>query len=189
MITFATFEEAEATLQLFNAKNLKPGLYESDIGFIAITGIGPFAAFHTLQRLEFDEIINIGLAGSLREDLTLGSIHPIATCKKHLWHPRGIEAAQHSLASSCSTLHLNKEGLHLSTVDFPLHGNHHLFDCDLIDMEGYSVALLASIKQKPCKLYKLISDYCNKDTFSTIKTHLPIYSHNIALFLQNKKNT
>lgn len=185
LITFATYEEAQGSLDLFKAKEIKRGFYESDIGYIAITGIGPFAAFYSLQNINFDQIVNIGLAGSLRDDIILGSIHPVASCQKHAWHPKGTDS---SLASDFPTLILENKGLRLRTLDFPLYNGHDSLrnECDLIDMEGYGIALIAKTKQKPCKLYKLVSDYCNKESSLVIKNKIDEYSRKIALYLKGE---
>ncbi len=188
LITFATIEEAEATLASFNAKTLQPSLFSSDIGLIAITGIGPFAAYVTLKALDsqFDTIINIGFAGSLRKELECGAIYPIATCKKHLWHPKGASASKQCLAASFGELVLNPEGLRLSTVDFPLYKNASklLLESDLVDMEGYGIALGAQALGKQCNLYKLVSDYCTDTSASLIKNNMSLYSQTISSYLK-----
>lgn len=189
LITFATINEAAASLSSFDAKLLQTGLYSSTIGLIAITGIGSYAASAALKRIpyDFDSIINIGLAGSVRPELELGSMHAITTCKKHLWHPQGQTAALNSLAALLEDIHLDANGLTLSTLDFPLHDVPDTLknSTDLVDMEGYAIALEASLLGKKCQLYKLVSDHCTGQTVSQIKNNMGKYSQLIARFLNN----
>ncbi|MCE5295249.1 MAG: hypothetical protein LLF94_11655 [Chlamydiales bacterium] len=194
LITFATVEEAEHTLATFDAQFIKTGLYQSTIGYIGITGIGPFAAAFAIQAIHntynIKEVINIGFAGSLNPKLELGSIWPISSCSKHLWHPKGHIAAQNCLANEITTLALQTDGVSLSTVDFPLYETPaHLIDvCDLIDMEGYAIAQAALSLGLPCTLYKLVSDYCTSTSLSEIKNNMRKYSQIVSSFLNNKYN-
>lgn len=189
VITFATIEEAAESLDAFNAKSIKPGLYTSDIGLLAITGIGSFAAYTAIRQLSttFESVVNIGLAGSLRKDLELGSIHPITCCKKHLWHPKGQSAAQNCLAASLQEIALTAQGLRLTTVDFPLYEapSELVNTSDLVDMEGYGLASGVLDLGKTCTLYKLVSDYCTPTSGSIIKNNISEYSRKIASFLRN----
>lgn len=190
VITFATYEEAAGSLGAFHAKSIKPGLYTSDIGLLAITGIGSFAAFTALKQLSvhFDLVVNIGLAGSLWPELERGSIHPIKSCSKHLWHPKGQSSTENCLAAACKDIAFDSDGLRLASVDFPLYdAPTHLSNIsDLVDMEGYGLASCALDLGKPCELYKLVSDHCTQDSGSIIKNNLSEYSRAIAAFLHNK---
>ncbi len=182
LITFATSEEADTTLRKTNAKSLHSGLFSSDIGLIAITGIGPFATHATLLELkdEFETIINIGIAGALNKDLLLGTIYSVAVAHKYLWHPKGPETKEvfHPLA-------LQNSGLKLLTLDFPLYKSID-GEYDLVDMEGYAAAYSAKALGKKCQIFKLVSDYCTRDSSSQIAENINKYSNLIAEFLINK---
>lgn len=188
LICFATHEEASHSLTRFNAEEVHTGLYKSDIGPIVITGIGPFAAHAVSMTLseEIDCFLNIGLAGSLREDLAIGSIHPVASVSKFLWHPKGKDFANISFASQLPFLTLQDQGLRLCTADFPIYGETKELAslCDFVDMEGYGIALSAKVRNIECRLYKIISDHCSESSASQIKTRLPELSEQMACFLE-----
>lgn len=187
LICFATFEEAKATLELFEAQPVANGLYSSSRALFAITGIGSFASHVVTLALSenVEAIVNIGLAGSYRKELEIGSIHPINRCTKFLWHPKGKEASQACVAQGFAPLTLAKEGLHLCTVDFPQYAvsDEERTEFDLVDMEGYGVAFTAEMKGIKCELYKIVSDHCTKKTASQIKERLPYLSEQMAQFL------
>lgn len=189
LITFATVEEAQYTLEYFEARPISDGLYQYDLGMIAITGIGPFAAHIVATALSenVDEIINIGLAGSLNANLEVGTIHSVAKLSKYLWHPKGHEHAKKSLAGSLPAVTLKDSGLHLCTVDWPV-VEEQLVDelrttYDIVDMEGYSVAFAANALDKKCMVYKIISDHCSSDSSAQIRSLLGDLSRSIATFL------
>ncbi len=184
LITFATNEEAKEALALFKAHAIKPGLYTSEIGLIAITGIGPFAAFTALSNLKesFDSVINIGLAGSRLPELEVGSIHSIALCKKYCWNPEA--SSEKTLSHGFADLTFATQGRSLTTLDFPLYAPNSNITSDLVDMEGYGIALAAMSRDLPCSLYKLVSDHCSKDSSSQMKNNIREYSHKIASFLK-----
>ncbi len=169
LITFATYEEAEATLL-----NLK-----SETVHVAITGIGSFAAYTALLGLikEYDHIINIGLAGALKPNLPLGSIHPVATVGKYAWHPKGPEKRFEDIS-------LQKDGLHLLTFDFPVNEKKE-YEADLVDMEGYGIALAAKNYGKKCELYKLVSDHCTNESGSQIANNIKRYSQLISDYIKD----
>lgn len=183
LITFATFKEAETTLALFKATQIDKNLYSCPIGHILITGVGSFAAYISIKRHPhpFDELIHLGIAGALNRTLTLGTIHPVAEALKLSWKP-----ADNSLETSFEPISLCEKGLSLGTVDFPLYQSHST-PCDLIDMEGYALALGAHERTKKCSLYKLVSDFCTKETSSQIKNNISKYSEQLAHFLINNK--
>ena len=177
LITFATFEEAKSTLETCDAKEIDNNLFKSSIGLIAITGIGSFAAYFAVKNIQepFDSIINIGLAGSGIPSLQLGTIYQVSRCSKYNWHPKGAHE------STFAPLDIQKTGFHLSTFDFPVYNSNK--SLELVDMEGYGIALSAKNLNKPCKLYKLVSDYCNEQSSSNIKDTISKYSQIICNFL------
>lgn len=184
LITFATIEEAESTLNNFNAKNIKAGLYTSDIGLLAITGIGSFAAYMYLKQMNqpYSLIVNIGIAGSLESALESGSIHPIKNLYKPLWHPKGTY-----FSPLFQEINTGTDGLRLATLDFPLYSIKAELapQADLVDMEGYAIALFATQEGKECQVYKLVSDHCSEDSSLIIKNNIREYSRSIATFLHN----
>ncbi len=172
LITFATYKEAECTLQLFDAKQKGPTLYECPIGIIAITGMGPQNTEEFLKNFSstITSVINIGLAGALKEELLAGSIHQIAICSRP-----GVDLP---------SLVLKNEGLHLATCDVPQYTTQLKDRYDLVDMEGYSVAAFAKQNTIPCELIKLISDHCTTMTSQKIRANMKAYSEIIANFIK-----
>jgi hypothetical protein len=83
---------------------------------------------------------------------------------------------------------LQATGLRLLTLDFPLYKTDPEVQAitDLVDMEGYPHAYLASQLQMPCEIYKLITDHCTKETSQQIRQNLEHFSELIANFLITK---
>ncbi len=172
LITFATIEEAQATLTTFQAKEVEVNFYSSFIGNILITGMGPEKTKASLLRYldKADHFINFGIAGALQDDVS-------STTLLH-------QIAQVTDEKTLDCIDLLETGLHLLTVDAPLYDTqkrdlfaqrHHL-----VDMEGYVIAKLAKRNKKRCSLYKLVSDFCNESTHEDIMNNLSTHSQTLA---------
>lgn len=178
LIHFATKAEAAETLKKLAAKPTDKNLWECSIGWISIPGIGMPTTFTHLAPLiaEVEEIWSLGIAGTLHPDLKIGTKIQIATCQT-LTH---------------TELTIAENGMRLFSSDTPIHdkktkqalGQNH----DLIDMEGYAVAHLANHFNKPCSIWKWISDFAEEGGKALIQKHLPELSKKMAhhlMYLQN----
>jgi nucleoside phosphorylase len=191
LFVFATIEEAEATIDLLNAKasQASPWLYEHSQGLLVITGIGPFSMLTSLMTItkEITIIYNFGLAGALKNNLELGKLYPVASCSKRQWHPKGEEATKGTASfHACPKIVLDDtQGLSLISSDVPAYGE--LSGAfDLVDMEGYATAFFAKMRTKPCELYKIVSDYCNASSTALIKEGMKRHSATIAQFIDSR---
>lgn len=81
LITMAHLGEAQGVIDLLGLERSAENLYESKDYILLITGEGPFeaatAVSATIARYKFSHAYNLGIAGSLNEKLTIGSVHPI----------------------------------------------------------------------------------------------------------------
>lgn len=178
LLLFATFEEAEASLELFQPRSLKPWLYESEHWYLMITGIGSFHAYIACKTFidQVDHIANFGLAGALKPTFELGSLHEISSVSKLLWHPKGIEAA----SPFCHDIILKNSGPTLISSDMPVYNQTLTAKHDLVDMEAYAAAIIAQQHNKRCTIYKVVSDHCTPESATQIRQNLKKYSDTLA---------
>jgi nucleoside phosphorylase len=171
LIIFATEQEAQDTLKIADAKktqNVK--LYDFAKGHILICGMGPKATEESIKNhiQHYDLIVNFGIVGALREDISSHEIHMVSTVSNDTFHK----------------IKLQNEGLRLLTVTEPLHDKEKRdafsSDFDLVDMEGYVIAQYAAQHKKPCKMYKIISDFCKAGGPEEIKAKLPALSQKLS---------
>jgi nucleoside phosphorylase len=172
LILFATYQEAEHTIAKLEAKKITPTLYAVRFGYLAIVGMGGKNLFNFESIVErCDVILNFGIAGALKSSLCDNTLYPIKSVF------RGSERID--LVSS--------KGCTLYTLDTPLHApkTRDALACyfDLVDMEGFEIATLAKKKQKPCLLYKIISDRCNQTTSEEIHRNIGALSLRLSSFV------
>ncbi len=168
LIVCALFKEAQALLNLLNAKPVSgftqelwnegthPSYYHFPQGALVLSGMGVHAAqlAVTQHASRFDEIWNIGLAGSLTSSLSIGTIFPIKSVGKYVSLSK--EEAD-PITYSCMEQHLphmllGDQGERLISSDFPIHSKVHKsvlsHNWDLVDMEGYGIAYAAKYLKK-----------------------------------------
>lgn len=186
LLVFATLKEAESSIELLSAK-LKyddPSLHLFEGGALLITGMGALAAGAAVARLaqNFELIWNLGIAGALSKDLSIGEIVEVGSVAK--WKG-GLSLSAHSL-SLFERAHpvLGTGGLRLLTSDYPVHskeiGKPLSREADLLDMEGYGIAFAAIQAGKPWRITKRISDLCAEDGPSLIPQELPKAARELA---------
>lgn len=156
LIVFAHPMEAAPTIDLLG--------HEFEKGRIAITGMG---------RWEYDptgasEIWNFGLAGSLRDDLEVGKIYPIATATDGQQIVKIQDEGKQLFTSATPVWDLNRRQELGKT-------------CDLVDMEGFGIAKRAPV---PCKLWKIVSDYAKPGQQADLKKRLTPLAEALALQIQ-----
>ena len=180
LIIFATVLEATDTLKRTNAIAKAEELYSFDKADILITGMGLEQTERAVTKhIEHaSALINFGIAGALRQELAVGSIHNV----------------RHVASEDFEKIGIQKDGLRLLSVIAPLFDPKarylNSYHFDLVDMEGYAIAKVAQMHGKPCFLYKIISDHCTSDGSCLIKERLPMLSQRLAqalaeIFLTN----
>ena len=177
-LIFATHEEAHETLNTTQAKKVATAfeneLYTCQHGKILICGMGPKKTEEALRRHidQMDAIVNIGIAGGLRTTISTCQLYPIASATMQM-----NQSSFHEIA-------LQETGLKLITEHSPIcdpKKRDRLSEAyDLVDMEGYIIAKIAKKHKKPCRLYKLVSDYCTPTMSDEIRRKLPELSMRLA---------
>jgi len=145
-------------------------LHVSDLP-VLITGVGKVRAASALSavlaRQRPSRLINLGTAGSLREGLS--GTHVVGRVEQHDFD----DASIHALTGEHygDPISLGAEGFVLGSGDAFIstaaaRENLRVRGIDLVDMEGYAVALVASQFGLPVTLVKTVSDGASDDAGS-----------------------
>lgn len=200
LIVFAQMREASATLKRLKAtpvplhtihvwtEGVVPSYYQFDKGFIVISNTGIHAAQMAVSKHahQFDEIWNLGVAGSLKDNQPIGKIYAIEKVDKYVpvQYSSLDEGSKECIASTIPPHHLDSPGYKLISSDFPIHDKilrESLSpDWDLVDMEGYGIAFAAHHLGKTCKMWKVISDFASENGRDLIHKHMEELSEIIA---------
>lgn len=187
LLIFAQLEEAKFALEYLEAKPIHHNFYSFAYGYIAISGLGMVAAILTLAKYieGIDHIWNIGFAGSLTDSYPIGSLHRIGQVNKYNYLPLTLDAHSHKLSQQLyPEISFPNGGVSLITTDFPIHDamlrRQLSTKADLVDMEGYGVAAGAFAFQKPCTLWKIVSDFASPSGRSLIIKHMNTLSELLA---------
>jgi nucleoside phosphorylase len=196
LITFATMAEAQATLKKTEAVQEEENVYTYSQGTIVITGIGSIQACSAATKYagDCDCIVNIGIAGTLIDKHAVGTILSVSLVGKHLQLPHDIDAHSKQFADRMHppfAIEQGPGGMAYATLissDFPIH-NHGLRTglgekWDLVDMEGYGICCAAQLLNKPCFLYKLVSDFAKPDGQQDIYSRIAEYSVQLAQIVE-----
>lgn len=189
LITMAHLGEAQGVIETFKLKRTQNDLFQNEDMLLLLTGEGPFEATAStafiLGKFPCDEVINLGIAGTLSDDVKLGEIYPVRThyliqemkpaFKSFTGNPQGID---------CLTAFeriLNPERAQ------SLKGLGHL-----VDREAWGVAYAAKEANVPFRSFKLISDKAGTlGACELIKDEAHDFSLKLASFLSelldNKK--
>lgn len=194
LVVFATPMEAQATLKDLEASPTdRPHVYHFDRGRLLITGLGiTRAAAMVASHLDgIDEVWNIGIAGALDNALRLHKLYDIGAVSKYLQLPPTANDTDNVLArQGHPRLLLASQGQELVSSDFPIHDldikSRLVKQAQLVDMEGYGVALAASTQQIPCRLWKLVSDFSSQADRHQILLHLEAASQRLSEALQEQ---
>ncbi len=187
LILFATHLEGDKTLLALDARPVDDSLYSFQGGFIAISGIGLCAAQHATSRTIslVDEVWNLGFAASLQAQYSLGSIHEISTV--HKYTPATIDldpGSQALVRASFPSLKIGDKGHKLLSSDHPIHDvslkNQLREFAHFIDMEGYGIAYAAKAFGKPCRMWKIVSDFASPEGRKLIFDHQHTLSEKLA---------
>jgi hypothetical protein len=158
LLTFAHFGEAEAFIQYFNAQKEEASLFSFDQGLILITGEGLFETLSAVSKIiaikpQIKEILNFGVAGSLKEYIEKESIHEIRHVYSHhhdlqyksFKSKSQIQKTLDVVSSFKRVLHPEQRSL-LSPI------------AQIVDRELWSIAFVAYENKIPWRSFKFISD-------------------------------
>jgi hypothetical protein len=155
LITMAHAGEALAIIERFQLSQVEKNLFKNDDLVLLLTGEGPFEASVktalTLPKYRFSEVINLGIAGSLTEELEIGTLLPIRTFylvqdfKPAFKTFKSLDQGVDCLTSFERILDPEK-AIKLKGV------------AQLVDREGWGVAMAAREALVPFRAYKMISD-------------------------------
>jgi len=151
LIVFALKAEAPA---LFKYSNV----FEIGVGKVN-------AAINTsllIKKYKPNRIINLGTAGGIK---LLSGIHRVNYVFQHDLNliSLGLMPGQ-ILSDNNSFIHLGGEGHTCATGDMHVTERHKMrMDCDMVDMESYSIAKACLLTETKCEIYKYISDQADEN--------------------------
>ena len=185
LIVIAHPLEAIRVLEALKAKEVEPGrLWHFEGGAVLVTGMGSTAAAAGVGRYAhgFSHIYNVGFAGSLGGH-EMGEVLEVGECTKHIPLPTDAPGHCEKLAKKAHPSLSIGSGVHLLTSDYPIHSQEErqsLQEYDVVDMEGYGVAVAAKRASLPCTMWKVISDSCQGKGWETIASHLEELQERVA---------
>lgn len=197
LIYFATEREAAATRRLLNAqREIAPGLYSCEQGYVRVGGMGILAAAcgALLGSTHWEELWNFGIAASLSPDFPVETRVVVKSVQRPGWFPDGLETRSKEWYERLfPTLHLTEKGGRLVSCDFPVH-QPHLADSlrassDLLDMEGYGVVFSARQLGRRCFVGKWVTDSANVQGPGEIQRLLDRASDHFAEWIQELLQT
>lgn len=205
LIVSATLLEVESLILHFKAESLKPNFYYykiNSVNFdILITGVGliatSFFLTNTLFQKKYDFILNMGICGSFKKEISIGSVVSVAT---ENYGDLGVEDgnkfvpfANIKLPESENAFNqFSFENLNSTLAKLPLaksisvnkvHGNEESikqvienFNPDIESMEGLAVFFVCIQKEIPFLEIRAVSNYVERRN---------IANWNIPLALKN----
>jgi hypothetical protein len=184
LITMAHLGEAQGVIDAFNLIKKSPELYEGSEIILLLTGEGPFeaatrTAFH-LSKYPIQKIINLGIAGSINDELIMGEIYPI----------RSIYLIQ-DLKPAFKTFNAFDTGIDCLTsferILDPEKARKLKGLGGLVDRELWGVAMAAKTAGIKIESFKLISDVAGTiEACEVIKDQAFVYSMKLAQHLKTK---
>jgi Phosphorylase superfamily len=184
LITMAHLGEAQALIDEFELKKTSPHIFENDQLILLLTGEGPFEAAsstaHLLGQKKIERIINLGVAGSLNENIQLGEIYPLRSIylvidgkpqfKSFKSNDKGIDAL-----TSFERILKPEKALALTGV------------AEIVDREAWGVAFSAKNFSVPFESAKLISDYAGQiGACELVREEAYSSSLKLSQYLKNK---
>ena len=168
LIMFATLHEADETIRMFRAEQTAPGQYAFTGGKILLCGMGLEAASSAAfaAPIEGYRWLNIGLAGSLDAQISLGAVRSIKSVSL--------------LDGSTSPIVIDPDGdTLLYSSPTPVYAAPEV-NAALVDMEGYAIACAAKEKGAALSMRKVVSDYCSKSSHTDILDNMEFLSCRMA---------
>jgi hypothetical protein len=184
---FATYLEAEKTIQILNACETSENDGSSFFfpgGRIIITGIGCDAARSAALKASSCNCrwINLGIAGCLEKKVPIGTSVRIGRAGLLRLKPGGLPSSQIYCSSSDETVVLDPcIPASLFTSPAPLYCSPTVSgNPALVDMEGYSLAYVARERGVYLSMVKIVSDFCSEDSHTSIISNLKFLSSRLA---------
>lgn len=155
LITMAHHGEAQGVIETFHLQKLNHGLYKNEDMVLVITGEGPFEAATktalTLSNYDFTSVINLGIAGTLKDHLKVGEFVKVRTLYLIQDQRPAFKTFQASSEGiDCLTSFERILSVEKTTVLKGLG--------DIVDREAWGVAMAAKTAGVPFKCFKIISD-------------------------------
>lgn len=158
--------------------------YEHDNFDLIITGIGPYPTALIcgyLLQFPFEYWINLGVAAALTENFKVGEMIEVGQCRAYQ-HQHPFDHSEDLIQiSNGKTLMTLGQALHDSETKNKLKN-----DADLIDMEGYAIALAAKRANIKLKILKSISDHGEKNSTKDIVERIPKLMENLWQYCQQE---
>ena len=175
-IVLATKLEAKPILQTCKLETsfVKGPLevFHSDRFDLAIVGIGPVrSAISTgfLSSMDHEAWVNLGVAGSLNDDYSFKDVLEVGRCFSR--------DDKHPFDRSCDEILLKEDGVSLVTVGKAIHNDNDRLslgkEADLVDMEGYSIAMSAKMFDKKLRMLKVVSDDASDQSVEQVVKNIP----------------
>lgn len=161
-------------LVLFALEDEAPNLFKEYQNVFEI-GVGKVnAAIHTMDLINKYgpvRVINLGTAGGIRVGTGIYRINKVFQHDVNLM-PLGLKPGQH-LHDEASVIELDGKGKSCASGDmFVTDPNKLRLECDIIEMEAYSVAKAALITKTEVQIYKYITDMADTDAGKTWQEHV-----------------
>ena len=128
---------------------------------ILITGVGTINTVYELTKKidsnNYDFIINAGIAGSYSDSIKIGEVLEVGTVYDDFY---GGPVSNHPpMTISDSNIKLfSTDTFYEQGEPYSNHYNRMVNECDIIEMEGYSIAKVCSSENISLSLYKWVSD-------------------------------
>ena len=159
LITMAYMGEAQALIDGLRLQKVSEGIFEGDQVTLILTGEGPFeAAIKTsaiLGSKAFEQIFNLGIAGSLHADLPKEEIFEIRSSYLFLNGPQFKSFPLSSQGVDCLTS--------FKRVLLPEEAQQMKGVAGIVDRELWGVAMSAKNAGIPLRCFKLISDFAGAE--------------------------
>ena len=184
LITMAHLGEAQALIEEFELKKISPHHFENGQLILLITGEGPFEAAsltsYFLGKRDVKQIINLGIAGSLNDKMSIGEIYSIRSLylaidgkpqfKSFKLAEEGVDAI-----TSFERILRPEKARPLSAI------------AQIVDREAWGVALSAKNFSIPFECAKLISDRAGEiGACELIREEAYSFSQKLSAYLKNK---
>ena len=186
LITMAHMGEAQGVIENFGLKNISSDLFGNEELLLLLTGEGPLEAAtktaHVLGRYKVDQVLNLGIAGTLDAQYAPGEIHQVRTIY-----------LVNDMRPQFRTFKSSEKGLDCITsferILDPEKARTLKGMGTLVDREAWGVAMAAKTAGVPFTSFKLISDVAGTlEACELVRDSAEVFSKSLAQFLANRLN-